>query len=442
MSDSLPQAADSTRFRLKTFGTLSLTGRDDDTVLGKHGHHHRRLALLAVLAAAGATGKSRDQLLLLFWPESTQTRARHSLDQLLYAIRGSLDEAIFDGANPVRLNPAIITSDVLDFTAAVRRQDFEAATNLYGGTFLEGFNLSDAPEFEHWMESERSRLSQMYIDALQKLAQQSKDSGDLQGVVRSRRRIYEADPYSTRASIDLMSALAAAGDKAAALQHAERYQTLIQKELNAVSSPEIAALAATIRTRQPSERIQGVQSLSSEKQDVDRATTSDVSPPIQSSVHPVARTSRPKIAAIALLVVSVIAFALWTIPRGKTAPARTPSSIAVLPIQNLSADAQDASLGDGLTEELIAVLARIPGLRVISRTSSFAFRNATLSGRAVDDLRWYEGLAVWKIAILLEGSYKRYLAGSTTDSFFALLAEGVPRLARRALTHTRSEEHP
>ena len=81
----------------------------------------------------------------------------------------------------------------------------------------------------------------------------------------------------------------------------------------------------------------------------------------------------------------------------------------------------------------------LPG--ALSRRQIVA-RYATLSGRAVDDLRWYEGLAVWKIAILLEGSYKRYLAGSTTDSFFALLAEGVPRLARRALTHTRSEEHP
>jgi aminoglycoside phosphotransferase (APT) family kinase protein len=64
-------------------------------------------------------------------------------------------------------------------------------------------------------------------------------------------------------------------------------------------------------------------------------------------------------------------------------------------------------------------------------------RYAERSGRAVHDLAWYEGLALWKIAILLEGSYKRYLAGTTADPFFALLADGVPRLAARALRYTR-----
>jgi aminoglycoside phosphotransferase (APT) family kinase protein len=67
-------------------------------------------------------------------------------------------------------------------------------------------------------------------------------------------------------------------------------------------------------------------------------------------------------------------------------------------------------------------------------------RYAERSGRPVDDLRWYEGLAVWKIAILLEGSFKRYLAGSTADPFFALLADGVPRLAARAVQYTNHKE--
>jgi len=76
-----------TPYRLRTFGTLALAGPADDTLLGKHGHQHRRLALLAALAAAGEQGRSRDQLLLLFWPDGTQSRGRHSLEQLLYAIR-------------------------------------------------------------------------------------------------------------------------------------------------------------------------------------------------------------------------------------------------------------------------------------------------------------------------------------------------------------------
>jgi aminoglycoside phosphotransferase (APT) family kinase protein len=52
------------------------------------------------------------------------------------------------------------------------------------------------------------------------------------------------------------------------------------------------------------------------------------------------------------------------------------------------------------------------------------------SGRNVEHLRWYEVLALWKIAILLEGSYKRFVRGTTADPFFALLADGIPRMAR------------
>jgi aminoglycoside phosphotransferase (APT) family kinase protein len=60
-------------------------------------------------------------------------------------------------------------------------------------------------------------------------------------------------------------------------------------------------------------------------------------------------------------------------------------------------------------------------------------RYAVRSGRRVDGLRWYECLALWKLVILLEGSYKRHRAGATSDPFFVLLGDGIPRLAERAL---------
>ena len=49
-------------------------------------------------------------------------------------------------------------------------------------------------------------------------------------------------------------------------------------------------------------------------------------------------------------------------------------SIAVLPFVNMSADKNDEYLSDGMTEELINVLSKVPGLRVPGRTSCFAFK--------------------------------------------------------------------
>jgi TolB-like protein len=57
----------------------------------------------------------------------------------------------------------------------------------------------------------------------------------------------------------------------------------------------------------------------------------------------------------------------------------------VLPFANVSGDRQDAAFVDGLSEELIAVLAKIPNLRVIGRASAFAFKNSNVGARRIAD---------------------------------------------------------
>jgi adenylate cyclase len=59
--------------------------------------------------------------------------------------------------------------------------------------------------------------------------------------------------------------------------------------------------------------------------------------------------------------------------RGRS-PTAAAASIAVLPFLNMSADKSNEYFSDGLTEELLNVLANVPGLRVIARTSSFAYK--------------------------------------------------------------------
>ncbi len=64
--------------------------------------------------------------------------------------------------------------------------------------------------------------------------------------------------------------------------------------------------------------------------------------------------------------------------KGQTAPGAAPAkSVAVLPFVNMSADKHDEYLSDGMTEELINALAKVPGLRVPGRTSCFAFKGKT-----------------------------------------------------------------
>ncbi len=74
-------------------------------------------------------------------------------------------------------------------------------------------------------------------------------------------------------------------------------------------------------------------------------------------------------------------------------------SIAVLPFKNLSSDDEAEFFSDGITEDILNALVRLPGLRVIARTSSFAFK-----GRDVDVRDIAEQLGVGTV---LEGSVRR-----------------------------------
>jgi serine/threonine-protein kinase len=62
-----------------------------------------------------------------------------------------------------------------------------------------------------------------------------------------------------------------------------------------------------------------------------------------------------------------------------------PGSIAALPFANLSGDPAQDYLSDGLTEELIVALSRVPGLRVAARSSCFAFKKAPQDVREIGE---------------------------------------------------------
>ncbi|HMJ18930.1 MAG TPA: BTAD domain-containing putative transcriptional regulator [Gemmatimonadaceae bacterium] len=300
-------------YRLRTFGTLALTGRKDDTHLGKHGHQRRRLALLAVLAAAGEQGRSRDQLLLLFWPDATQSHARHSLEQLLYAIRGSIDEAVFAGVNPVHLNTDVVSSDVGEFQGALQRGDLEGAVQEYQGPFLDGFYLTDAPEFDQWLGGERARLERNYTGALVRLAQSADAAQDYATAVRWWRKLAETDPVSGKNAAGLIRALMNSGDHAAALQYAERYEAVVAQELGTSVGPAVANLVAEVRVKAKSERVAvpKSQAQSSRARQHAAPVGADEMPVDQLHARHSARRRSVQYAIGAFAVVAIISTAVW-----------------------------------------------------------------------------------------------------------------------------------
>jgi TolB-like protein/DNA-binding winged helix-turn-helix (wHTH) protein/Flp pilus assembly protein TadD len=99
------------------------------------------------------------------------------------------------------------------------------------------------------------------------------------------------------------------------------------------------------------------------------------------------------ISAVGILI---LAISFWLRP---TEPQYPPNSIAVLPFVNMSSDPEQEYFSDGISEELLNLLSKIPELRVISRSSSFA-----LKGEKVDIPTMAKKL---NVAHVLEGSVRK-----------------------------------
>ena len=400
-------------FRLQTLGSLTLFDRSGAPIPGQ-GSQRRRSALLAVLAAAGERGRSRDSLLALFWPDTPPERARHSLEQLLYAIRTSVSNEAFLGVNPIGLNPEVIRSDVREFERALAEDRFHDAVAEYRGPFLEGFVLPDALEFDPWMDGERARLANAYARALEALAMAAERRSDFQGAAEWWEKRAAHDPYDSRVAQCLMRALDASGNRARAIQHAATHERLLRQELGVQAATGASALAERMRVAPHT----ASSAIAPDVADVAVATPAapaKLAPgsladaragpeparfptpqPLERSAPP-ARAHR-RVPAVSLALVGIaavvaLAWALWP-----AAPARE-RSIAVLPFVDLSPRGDNEYFSDGITEEIITQLSTVPTLKVISRTSAMHYKKTTKSMREI--------AGELGVAHVLEGSVRR-----------------------------------
>jgi serine/threonine-protein kinase len=233
--------------RLSAFGGLVL--HQDGQLHTGPAAQRRRLALLAVIAAAGSRGVARERLLSLLWPDGEPEATRHSLYQALHAIRRSLGgDDVFLGSSTLQLNPERITSDVGEFAEAIEQGAHERAVRLHRGPFLEGFRLEQAPEFDAWQDAERVRCAREFAAALEALAAAATSRQDHAAAARWWRRLAAAEPVSTTAAIGLIESLVAAGDRVGALQFAGVHSALVRQHWETEPDPAVEGWIARLRT--------------------------------------------------------------------------------------------------------------------------------------------------------------------------------------------------
>jgi TolB-like protein/DNA-binding winged helix-turn-helix (wHTH) protein len=167
---------------------------------------------------------------------------------------------------------------------------------------------------------------------------------------------------------------------------------------------------------------------------IDALPKADVAPvQVEPAVQPPRRARRLSATAIALVALAIIGSGalIYIGLRHRTAP-QPIRSLAVLPLKNLSGDASQDYLADGVTEDLIGRLARIHDLRVISRTSSMHFKDTQLSVPEIANTLHVD--AIVEGSLIREGSRIRVhaqLIRASTDEH--LWAESYDRDLQDAL---------
>jgi len=290
----------------------------------------------------------------LLWGSHFEAQARQNLRQALSRLRRILGEGtLVTNGEAVSLRPGTLVCDVAQFETLLsqaNRDALNAAVGLYRDCLLTDIAIPEEAWTE-WLGVQRQRLQSLALDAMVRLAEQEFHSGRHEQALRAASRAIEVSSLREDAHRLVMRVLAAGGRRADALKHYEEFAALLKRELAVEPDPTTRAISAELRQSQAAR------------------------PASEARPGPASETSATLL------------------------PLPDRPSIAVLPFANMSGDKEQEYFSDGLAEEIINALVKVPGLKVIARTSAFAFK-----GQNTDIRKIAETLGVTTV---LEGSVRR-----------------------------------
>ena len=222
---------------------------------------HKTAALLAFLAYhRDQPPHARDTLIATFWPESDA--GRQSLRQALSSLRGQLEppsvpsgSVLVTDRQTVRLNPAVVTTDVAEFATALAAATQAAGTEKeasllaqaltrYGGALLPGY-------YDEWILSAQERLCQQFFAAGRRLLSLLEQSGDREAAIACAHQMIAADMVREESYHDLIRLLAGAGRVSEALRQYRTIERLLDQQMGGESpSPALQQLARDLERRQ------------------------------------------------------------------------------------------------------------------------------------------------------------------------------------------------
>ena len=212
----------------------------------------RQVRAVLYRLATPLTPLSREHLCSLFWPDTPECTARRNLSHLLSHLHCllPLPELLSCSDDCVALNPQQSWSDTVAFdrlslTLREPFPDLQAlaqAAALYRGPFLTGFSLPTSPEFELWVDLERSTLERRYLELLAALVEAQAAQGNYPAAIGYAQRYLAIDDLAEAMHRRLITLYVAVGDRSAALRQFEQCTVVLERELGVDPLPETRAV--------------------------------------------------------------------------------------------------------------------------------------------------------------------------------------------------------
>ncbi|MGC4046788.1 MAG: tetratricopeptide repeat protein [Armatimonas sp.] len=200
--------------------------------------------LLAYLATHTSRQHTREELCDLLWPEADLEVGRTNLRTALTSLRRQFGEELIvtQGYTHVQLNTALFTTDVDTFKTelvqAKKTQDigqYQQALTLYSGPFIPSC-------YDSWAQTERDRLSELYITAAHQLTQLLEAEDKRDDALQVARRALALDPLRDELHGTVIRLLLRSGEAAQAQKHYDEFARLLDIQLGLEPSEEVRRL--------------------------------------------------------------------------------------------------------------------------------------------------------------------------------------------------------
>ena len=312
--------------RVHLLGRMRAIGLSGENILPRA---KKTQAVLAYLILTQGEGLLRNRVAGMIWDRSGEAQARESLRHALNELNRTGYWQLEKDHDTVRLDVSGYWVDAFEMP----EQPDMLLEGLYG--------LS--PAFDHWLVGERTRLEHFWQTRLEKELDELTIEGAAPELrAAAARKLLNVVPSHEAAVRSLMTAFVDLGEHSQAIREYERFQRVLSTSLGVPPSEKTAALYEAIRLGSRARAARATQSLGQ-------------------NGH-----SSEELSAAQLYA------------SGSDSATQTPvylqPSIAVLPLRNLSGEFAHNYVSEGLVEDLVEALARIPDLFVVSRVSAASFQ--------------------------------------------------------------------